>query len=78
MKDDDKRSSSRELLERVAEDNAKMMGMMEELFEKNQMQTRMLSSLSQRVEQLERALVCERLRRRKRRHAAGTADFVSK
>ncbi|KAM1086196.1 hypothetical protein PS2_011601 [Malus domestica] len=76
--DENKRSSSRELLERVAEDNAKMMGMMEELFEKNQMQTRMLSSLSQRVEQLERALVCERLRRRKRRHAAGTADFVSK
>ncbi|KAB2599087.1 BAG family molecular chaperone regulator 5 [Pyrus ussuriensis x Pyrus communis] len=76
--DENKRSSSRELLERVAEDNAKMMGMMEELFEKNQMQMRMLSSLSQRVEQLERALVCERLRRRKRRHAAATADFVSK
>ncbi|KAL6294210.1 hypothetical protein ACE6H2_002352 [Prunus campanulata] len=72
--DREENKRSREPLERMVEDNEKMMGMMVELFERNEMQTRMLSSLSQRVEQLERALVCERLRRRKKRQAA--ADFV--
>ncbi|KAJ4850279.1 hypothetical protein Tsubulata_038920 [Turnera subulata] len=46
---------SRELLEKMLVDNEKMMGLMAELFERNAMQTRLLSSLSQRVEQLERA-----------------------
>ncbi|VVA19964.1 PREDICTED: BAG [Prunus dulcis] len=77
VRDREENKRSRELLERMVEDNEKMMGMMVELFERNEIQTRMLSSLSQRVEQLERALVCERLRRRKKRQAAAAAaDFV--
>ncbi|KAF8018392.1 hypothetical protein BT93_H3319 [Corymbia citriodora subsp. variegata] len=66
---------SKELLERMVEDNEKMMGLLAELFEKNERQTRLLSSLAQRVEQLERAFVCEKLRR-KRRQAAGRGDAM--
>ncbi|XP_010027263.2 uncharacterized protein LOC104417739 [Eucalyptus grandis] len=62
---------SKELLEKMVEDNEKMMRLMAELFERNERQTRLLSSLSQRVGQLERAFVCEKLRRKKRRQAAG-------
>ncbi|KAK2636850.1 hypothetical protein Ddye_031642 [Dipteronia dyeriana] len=65
------RRNNREVLfERIVEDNEKMMGLMAQLFEKNEIQTRLLSSLSQRVEQLERAFLCDRLRRRKKRQAA--------
>ncbi|XP_022145150.1 high mobility group nucleosome-binding domain-containing protein 5-like [Momordica charantia] len=60
---------SRELLERVVMDNKKMMEMMAQLFERNEMQTRMLCSLSHRVEQLEKAFVYETLRRKKRRNS---------
>ncbi|KAK9277002.1 hypothetical protein L1049_006541 [Liquidambar formosana] len=71
-RDDNRRN--RELLERMMEDNEKLMGMMTELSERNAMQSRLLSSLSQRVELLERAFLCERLRRKKKRHVAGTVD----
>lgn len=67
---------SEELLERMVEDNEKMMELMAELFERNERQTRLLSSLSQRVERLERAFVCEKLRRKKRRQAAGRCDAM--
>ncbi|KAK7273116.1 hypothetical protein RIF29_14162 [Crotalaria pallida] len=59
---------NKELLERMMEDNERMMGMMAQLFEKNEMQTRLLSSLSHRVEQLERAYACDKLRKKKRRN----------
>lgn len=67
------RSSSRnkELLEKMTEDNEKMMGLMAELFERNREQTRLMATLSQRVEQLERAFVCEKFRRKKKRLAGG-------
>ncbi|KAJ9176139.1 hypothetical protein P3X46_011484 [Hevea brasiliensis] len=58
---------NRDLVERIMEDNEKMMGLMTKFFERNEMQTRLLRSLSQRVEQLERALMCKRSKRNKRR-----------
>ena len=57
----------KDLLEKMVEDNQKMMEMMAQLFQRNEMQTTLLTSLTQRVEQLERALACERLRRKKNR-----------
>lgn len=69
----------RELMERMMEDNERMMGLMTELFERNAMQTRLLSSLSQRVVQLESAFMCEKLRRKKKkRHAVGAVDVLEK
>lgn len=54
------------------EDNEKMMGLMIELFQRNETQTKMLSSLSQRVGQLEKAFMCDKLRKMKKKGAAGT------
>ncbi|CAJ1839416.1 unnamed protein product [Sphenostylis stenocarpa] len=54
------------LLEKILEDNKKMMEMMAQLFQRNEIQTTLHTSLSQRVEQLERAFVCEKLRRKKK------------
>ncbi|XP_057423356.1 BAG family molecular chaperone regulator 6-like [Lotus japonicus] len=59
---------NRELLKRMMQDNEKMMGMMAQLFEKNEKQTKLLSCLTQRVEMLERAFACDKLRRKKRRN----------
>ncbi|KAK7340833.1 hypothetical protein VNO77_21547 [Canavalia gladiata] len=58
-----------ELLEKMMEDNEKMMEMMTQLFQRNEMQTKLLCSLTHRVEQLERAFTCDKLRRKKRRNA---------
>ena len=69
-REDSKRS--RELLEKIMEDNEKMMGLMIELFQRNETQTKLLSSLSQRVGQLEKAFTCDKLRKKKKRGAAGT------
>lgn len=75
--DESTRRRGKELLERMMEDNERMMGLMAELFERNEMQTRLLSSLSQRVEQLKRAYICDQLRRRKKkRNAAGLLDCL--
>lgn len=75
--DESTRRRGKELLERMMEDNERMVGLMAELFERNEMQTRLLSSLSQRVEQLERAYICDQLRRRKKkRNAAGLLDCL--
>ena len=63
--------SNGELLEKIMEENAKLMCLMTKLFEKNEAQTRLLSSLSQRVEHLERSIMCEKLRKKKRQAAAG-------
>ncbi|KAK7374779.1 hypothetical protein VNO80_08218 [Phaseolus coccineus] len=55
------------LMEKMVEDNHKMIEMMAQLFQRNETQTTLLTSLTQRVEQLERALACEKLRRKKKR-----------
>lgn len=55
---------SREMLERMVEENNKLMTLMADLFDKNEKQTRILSSLSERVGQLENAFACEKLKRR--------------
>ena len=55
----------------MIEENEKLMGPMTKLYEKNETQTRLLCSLSQRVEQLERVFMCEKLRKNKRQAAAG-------
>lgn len=71
----DKGDYNKQLLERVMEDNEKMMSLMRQLVERNDTQTRMLSSLVQRVEHLERAFICDKLRKKKKkRHVTGTVD----
>ncbi|MCE3214769.1 hypothetical protein HAX54_053272 [Datura stramonium] len=61
-----------ELLETMVEKNEKMMRMMSELCQRNEIQTRMLNSLAQRVDQLEKAFLCDKLKtkKKKRRHPA--------
>ncbi|XVF32025.1 hypothetical protein REPUB_Repub17cG0045800 [Reevesia pubescens] len=71
------KKSKEELLERIMEDNEKMMGLMEVLYERNEMQTRLLSTLSHRVEQLEKAFLCDKLRKKKRRSASAAASVDS-
>ncbi|KAJ4961307.1 hypothetical protein NE237_021217 [Protea cynaroides] len=68
--DNNNNHKEKELIERVIHDNERMMGLMTELLERNELQTRLISSLSQRVEQMERAFKCERLKRKKKRQAA--------
>ncbi|KAK8527265.1 hypothetical protein V6N12_054485 [Hibiscus sabdariffa] len=60
-------SGRKEMVERIMEDNEKMMRLMEALTARNEMQTGMLRALAQRVEQLEKAFLCDKLRRKKRR-----------
>ncbi|KAG6425523.1 hypothetical protein SASPL_115964 [Salvia splendens] len=60
----------RELLEKMVKENEKMVRMMRELFERNEAQTRMLNALTQRVGMLERVIVCDRMRRKKKKKAA--------
>ncbi|KAL2329646.1 hypothetical protein Fmac_017227 [Flemingia macrophylla] len=57
------------LLDKMAEDNERMMEIMAQWLQRNEMQTRLLTSLTQRVEQLERAYACEKLRKKKKRNA---------
>ncbi|KAK7295666.1 hypothetical protein RJT34_18577 [Clitoria ternatea] len=66
VKEEGKGGRREELLVKMVEDNEKMMVMMEQLFKRNEMQTRLLNSLSQRVEQLERAFACEKLRKKRK------------
>lgn len=56
-----------ELLERMMEDNKKMMRLMTQLFERNEMQTSMLSDLTHQLGQLEKAFTCDRLSRMKKK-----------
>ncbi|KAK7374778.1 hypothetical protein VNO80_08217 [Phaseolus coccineus] len=63
------------LLEKIVEDKHKMMEMMAQLFQKNELQTTLLTSLSQRVEQLERAFVSQRLRKKKNKHTCPKNGF---
>lgn len=75
---DEGNAGNTNLLERMMKDNEKMMSLMTELFERNAMQTWLISSLSQRVEQLEKAFLCDKLRRKKKRQAACTVDAPHK
>ncbi|MED6209931.1 hypothetical protein PIB30_059411 [Stylosanthes scabra] len=65
-----KEGKHKEMLEKIMEDNERMMKMMAKLCEKNEMQTQLLTSLSKRVELLERAFACDRMRRTKRRNCS--------
>ncbi|CAI9761693.1 unnamed protein product [Fraxinus pennsylvanica] len=73
-RDENKRNC--EVLERMMEDNKKMMRLMTQLFERNEMQTSMLSDLTHRVGQLEKAFTCDRLSRmkKKKKLAASRAE----
>lgn len=55
------------VVDRMGEDNEKMMKLMMQLLEKNEAQTRMLNALTHRVELLEKAFVCDKLRRKKKK-----------
>ncbi|KAI3497605.1 hypothetical protein L1887_33016 [Cichorium endivia] len=67
--DNDDRGN-RELLKNLMADNDKMMKLMMQISERNEMQTRMINSLSRRVEQLENALMTDKLRRKKKTRVA--------
>ena len=58
---------NRKMLKRMMKDNEKMMEMMAQLFERNEKQTILLTSLTQRVEQLERAFTCDKLKRKNKK-----------
>uniref|UniRef100_A0A7N0UUC5 BAG domain-containing protein n=1 Tax=Kalanchoe fedtschenkoi TaxID=63787 RepID=A0A7N0UUC5_KALFE len=64
-----KSTSHQELLEKMMDDNEKLMSVLQEVFEMNHLQAQSISFLTSRVEQLERARLDEKLRKiRKRRH----------
>ncbi|KAI3720449.1 hypothetical protein L6452_21367 [Arctium lappa] len=63
-------NGSRELMVKLMADNEKMMKLMMQISERNEMQTRMINSLSRRVEQLEKAFMTENLRRKKKTRVA--------
>ncbi|KAL7603793.1 hypothetical protein Lser_V15G14544 [Lactuca serriola] len=65
---DDK--GKREVVEKLMADNEKMMKLMIQISERNEMQTRMINSLSRRVEQLEEAFRTDKLRRKKKKTRA--------
>ncbi|PWA63709.1 IQ motif, EF-hand binding site, BAG domain protein [Artemisia annua] len=74
--DDDvsKRCCDKGMVEKLMCDNAKMMKLMIQISERNEMQTRMINSLSRRVEQLEKAFMSDKSRRRKKSHARREKD----
>lgn len=78
MKGREEDGQSRELLERMMMDNKRMMEMMAQLFEKNEMQSQLLCSLSHRVERLEKALVYDMLRKKKKRNAIDCTEKCPK
>nr|XP_016489780.1 PREDICTED: uncharacterized protein LOC107809633 [Nicotiana tabacum] len=69
---EDESRKNRELMEKMVENNEKMMRMMNEMCQRNEMQTLILNSLAQRVAQLEKAFLCDRLKAKpkKKRHGA--------
>lgn len=70
VKGNDNSMTNRELLEKMMKENEKMMSMMSQLYEKTETQTRMLNGLTHRVELLEKAVVCDRLRKKKKKAKA--------
>ncbi|KAL2903811.1 BAG family molecular chaperone regulator 5 mitochondrial [Bienertia sinuspersici] len=61
----EEKESKDKLLQKMAEDNQRLMAMVTDLCQKNSVQTKMICSLSQRVDQLEKAM-SERLRKKKK------------
>ncbi|XP_073040431.1 uncharacterized protein [Primulina eburnea] len=56
-----------ELLEQMMEDNKKMMLMMTQLYDRNETQLQMLEALTNRVDFLEKAYLCDKLRNRRKK-----------
>ncbi|XP_073271984.1 uncharacterized protein [Primulina huaijiensis] len=56
-----------ELLEQMMEENKKMMLMMTQLYERNETQLQMLDALTNRVDFLEKAYLCDKLRNRRKK-----------
>ncbi|XP_073271713.1 uncharacterized protein [Primulina huaijiensis] len=56
-----------ELLEQMMEENKKMMLMMTQLYERNERQLQMLDALTNRVDFLEKAYLCDKLRNRRKK-----------
>ncbi|KAL6190633.1 hypothetical protein ACLB2K_037027 [Fragaria x ananassa] len=67
--------SNEEALEKMVMENQRMVGLITELVHRNEKQTRLLGSLSQRVEMLERALINARLRKKRRHSLDCREDF---
>ncbi|XP_021845929.2 uncharacterized protein [Spinacia oleracea] len=64
--EEEEKRKKEKLLERMAEDNKRLVAMMADLCEKNAVQTSLICSLSQRVEHLEKAM-SDRLRKKKKK-----------
>ncbi|CAI9093140.1 OLC1v1028561C1 [Oldenlandia corymbosa var. corymbosa] len=67
---DDKKNEINQLMEKIVEDNGKMMQMMSGLFERTEAQAKMLNTLTLRLEQLEKAFLCDKIRRKKKRQCS--------
>ncbi|KAL8193555.1 hypothetical protein R6Q57_026690 [Mikania cordata] len=57
---------NREIVEKLMDDNEKLMKVMSQISERNEMQSRMINLLSERVERLEKTLISERQRKKKK------------
>lgn len=66
--DGEESKRSKKLLEKRAEDNQKLMAMVAELCDRNAAQASLISSLSQRVEQLEKAMSDSLRKKKKKNH----------
>ncbi|XP_021745534.1 uncharacterized protein LOC110711461 [Chenopodium quinoa] len=69
--DEEEKRKKDKLLEKMAADNERLVAMVADLCQKNVVQSRLICSLSQRVEQLEKAM-SERLRKKKKKSNATT------
>ncbi|KAL3500985.1 hypothetical protein ACH5RR_035434 [Cinchona calisaya] len=67
IENDGNNKRNMELVEKMMDGNDKMMKMMTELLERSEVQTRMLNALTHRVEQLEKAFVCDRIKKKKKK-----------
>ncbi|KAL5724416.1 hypothetical protein ACHQM5_007682 [Ranunculus cassubicifolius] len=61
------RDESKEMMEKMMERNEILIGLVAELCEKNKMQTQMITSLTKRVDSLEKAFRCDRSKCKKRK-----------
>ncbi|XP_021723132.1 uncharacterized protein LOC110690579 [Chenopodium quinoa] len=69
--DEEEKRKKDKLLEKMAADNERLVAMVADLCQKNVVQSQLICSLSQRVEQLEKAM-SERLRKKKKKSNATT------
>lgn len=68
---DERKRRQDKALEKLAESNQKLVAMVTDLCDKNAKQASLISSLSQRVEQLEKAMNERSLRKKKRKNGGG-------